>query len=461
MAAMTSRPSVRIAAALGGLCLCATTLAQPPEGYVAVISVDGLGASELFSQPTCLPARSAIRELARNGTYSRGVRPVFPAITYPSHATMVTGVNPDRHGVIDNGVRGQWFAKRADIAVETLWDAARKAGKSVAIVTWPSTYGATADYLVPEDLSNHAIATEQIREGSSPGLFDALVSAVKLPQLLPFSHPEAGLPLDTMTARFAAEVVRRHKPRLLLTHFLDYDHRMHAMPYSPDACKALARIDEWIAQLVDAYRAAGILERTTFFVVSDHGFLEVKAVVSLFALLKDAGWDELFPGEDVAKAFDLKVAGGSAAFYPTASRDPQWTRRIHEELRPRIVQKHGRAVAWVSPDQARFWGGFPGAIFSLCARPGYSFGVRPPSMPQVLWDPGNVRGMHGYCPDQPAMEGAFIASGYRIRAGGPAGRMAMVDVAPTIAAFLPARMGAVVGRDRSPWFRTLRRRAPS
>lgn len=431
--------------------------AADSDTHVAVISIDGLGAGELLGKPSCLGENSTIRALAKRGAYSRGVTGVLPTITYPSHATLVTGTLPARHGVIDNGLRGVWFKDRADIKVETLWDAARKAGRSVAIVTWPSTYGAAADWLVPEDLSNHAVATGEIRKGSSPGLFDALSASGGAPALMPFAHREAGLPLDAMTARFGAEVVRRHKPRLLLTHFLDYDHRMHAAPYSAEACKALERTDAHVTQLVEAYRTAGILERTTIFIVSDHGFIAVKKMVSVFALLKDAGWDSAFPGLDVDKAFDLKVAGGSVAFYPQSPA--AGNAAAIARLKPRIDSQHGRVVRWISQERARELGGFPGAAFTLCARPGYSFAVRPPSSPELLVDPGDIGGMHGFCPDEREMDALFIASGHGVRAAGAIAKMPMVDVGPTIAAYLSVALPQASGRDRSDRFRSSARPA--
>src|SRR6185436_7081180 len=195
------------------------------------------------SKPSCIASSPTLRALMDKGTWSQGVHGVFPTITYPTHATISTGAHPTRHGVLDNGLAGVWFKERSHVKLETLWDAAKRAGRSVAIVTWPSTYGANADWLVPEDLDNFADPTAAIRAGSTPGLFDALAAATGAPALMPFTHHDAATPLDAMTGRFAAEVVRRHKPDLLLAHFLDYDHRMHAATWSADACLALARID--------------------------------------------------------------------------------------------------------------------------------------------------------------------------------------------------------------------------
>jgi hypothetical protein len=405
------------------------------QGHVAILSIDGLGAAEIAGKPSCIPEKGAIRSFIANGAYARSIPSVLPAITYPAHATIVTGVLPARHGVLDNAAGGEWFAKRSDIGVETLWDAAKKAGRSVAIVTWPSTYGAQVDWLVPEDLATSRIATEDIRKGSTPGLFDTLVRSTVRTGLMPFGHPDAGTPLDEMTARFAGEVVRRYKPELLLAHFLDYDHRMHVKPHSPEACRALERIDGWIAHIVDSYRNAGILDRTTFFIVSDHGFSAVKQWINVWELLAEAGL------KDPQKTFDLKLAAGSAAF---ATKGARWfsPKKLHG-ARAAIARTHKESVRWITPAQAKAFGGYTGSLFALCARPGYALTVQ---------GSGNA-GAHGYCPDEKVMDAVFIASGHCVRSVGAIARMPMTDVGPTIARFLGARLADAEGGDRSARFR--------
>ncbi len=443
----------RLGLAVLAACGAAAPAAAPAESHVAVLSVDGLGAVELRAGPSCLPAKSAIRSLASAGSTARRVTGVLPTITYPSHATLATGALPSKHGVVDNGLRGIWFKNRSDIAIDTIWDAAGRAGKRVAIVTWPSTYGAKADWLVPEDLSNFSDPTQDVRAGSTPGLFDALAAATSKPALMPFLQPEAGASLDRMTGEFSAEIVRRHRPSLLLAHFLDYDHRMHYGVHSPEACKALERIDGWIAGIVEAYRAAGILERTTFFIVSDHGFRKVERNVSLFALLEAAGWSAEFPGLPIDKAMELKVAGGSVALYPPEGAAADWAARVRQRIGPAVRRTHGEAVRWMDADEAARMGGFPGAAAVLCAKPGHSFAVLAPSRREVFVDPVKYRGAHGYCPDEPSMDAVFVASGRGVRRGGAVDSLAMVDVAPTIAAFLGVKLPAATGKDRSARFR--------
>lgn len=93
------------------------------------------------------------------GAGIRQVRSVYPTITYPCHATMSTGVYPDKHGVTGNlefhpgqaeNLPWLWDYKynlwKTDIFTE-----AKKAGYRTAAVFWPVTGNHPAiDYLIDE-----------------------------------------------------------------------------------------------------------------------------------------------------------------------------------------------------------------------------------------------------------------------------------------------------------------------
>jgi predicted AlkP superfamily pyrophosphatase or phosphodiesterase len=406
----------------------------------------------------CAPALRHIRKLADRGAYSTGVRGVFPTVTYPTHATIVTGRWPASHGVVDNGGPGKqyiWYMDRTDIRGETLWDAARNSGISVAVVTWPSTYGAQVDYLIPENLSSERNVAELVRKGSTPGLFESLQTATGNVALLPFFARDSGTPLDAMTSRFANEVVQRHRPGLLLLHFLDFDHRQHyAGPGSGEACDALARIDSYVGELVSAYGKAGIADRTTFFVVSDHGFLPVHAEVNVAAVLAGAGWGETDATSRAPdEVFDLRLAGGSVVFYQKAPGDKPLAPEFVARMRARIAAQFSQVVRWVGPEDLKALGASAEAVFALCAVPGNSLYYLPSRKDLLTNATPSIRGAHGYCPDEKNMDAVFIASGARVKPLGRIAAMDMVDVGPTIAEQLGVSMKEATGRSKAGVFR--------
>ena len=404
-----------------------------------MISIDGLRPAEYLQPESCGTDIPTLRELMRVGVYAQGVTGVLPTLTYPSHATLVTGTYPTKHGVLNNarptdGAR--WHFDRSDIHAATLWDAARRAGLSTAIVTWPSSYGADVDHLIPENLSYGPDGAELIRAGSTPGLFESLEATAGSVRLLPFSDPEAGTPLDEMTSSFSAAVVSRYRPNLLLVHFLDLDHRQHSEGVgSEEACRALRRIDGFIAQIRSAYRDAGILDQTAFFIVSDHGFFPVHTRVDVGALLAESGWSAL-SSAPVDQTLEVRPAGGSTAVYLRSGVDASLLQSLEAELRPQLESRFRGLLRWLTPDAAERLGGFPGAAFVLCASPGYVFALASPTPDSPFASSEPYRGMHGYCPDEPGIDAAFIASGSGIRALGAIPPIRMIDIGPSVAALL-------------------------
>src|SRR5262245_53633330 len=89
------------------VCICAVTLRTAASGssradrHVVLISIAGFAAYHLADPSIDLPN---IRTLAKAGVAADSSETVFPSVTHPSHTTLITGVTPRRHGVVDNTV---------------------------------------------------------------------------------------------------------------------------------------------------------------------------------------------------------------------------------------------------------------------------------------------------------------------------------------------------------------------
>ena len=108
---------------------------------LCVISLDAVAqpdADRLFS----LPALSALRE---NGAYCQNVKTVYPTLTYPSHASLLTGCYPSEHGIGHNQPfqpdtqppMRKWYWEIGQIKKKTLHQAAFEKGADVASILWP------------------------------------------------------------------------------------------------------------------------------------------------------------------------------------------------------------------------------------------------------------------------------------------------------------------------------------
>ena len=71
------------------------------EPRVILISIDGLR-GDILSNPAYTKDCPNLTRLMRDGAYCSNVQSVFPSLTYPSHTSMITGVTPAKHGIVNN-----------------------------------------------------------------------------------------------------------------------------------------------------------------------------------------------------------------------------------------------------------------------------------------------------------------------------------------------------------------------
>ena len=131
------------------LVACATRPTSTGSSPVPTIlvSIDGFRADYLDLGVT--PELSRLAALGAQGA----IRPSFPSKTFPNHYTLVTGLRPDHHGVVDNNMRdpqipGVTFKLSSREAVtdrrwwddgEPIWVTVEKAGRRTAIMFWPGS----------------------------------------------------------------------------------------------------------------------------------------------------------------------------------------------------------------------------------------------------------------------------------------------------------------------------------
>ena len=113
------------------------------DAPLLVIGLDGatLDLIEPWAAAGRLPVLAGL--MAR-GAWAR-LRSTVPAATFPAWTSLVTGVNPGRHGVLDFSERvpGTYrvrFVNGSYRAVPALWTRLNAAGRRVAVLTVPATY---------------------------------------------------------------------------------------------------------------------------------------------------------------------------------------------------------------------------------------------------------------------------------------------------------------------------------
>lgn len=415
-----------------------------------MISLDGLH-PDFIKRADQLGIRlPALRALMREGAFA-SVRGVFPTVTYPTHATMVTGVSPARHGITFNTTfdpfdrnGGGWFWYSSDLAVPALWDIAKQRRLKTANVHWPVTVGAAIDLNIPQHWNRGTPDDRKLLAAlSTPGLLHSLEK-----ELGAYADGiDESMAGDETRARFVIRLLEREKPDIMWAYFTALDHEQHeTAPFSKAALGVLEKIDGIVGRVVQAARRASG-GRVTIIVVSDHGHALASRELSLGVALRGEGWIQ-FGADTTARPIGWRVAVWSAS--GTAGvmlRDPADT-ALQQQVAAKLTQlagdtANGIAKIWTRAE-AKALGGMPDASFVVAMRPPFRVSgvTRGPLLRDVR--PG---GTHGYAPDVSAMDATFIAVGPGIAAGRDLGKIDMRDIAPTVAALLKLNMPNVDGRN--------------
>lgn len=364
-----------------------------------LISIDG------FRYDYLARGRTPILSKLAAGGASGPMRPSFPSKTFPNHWTLVTGLRPDRHGIVANKMEDPARPKEVFTmasedpfwwnAATPIWVDAEQAGIRTASMFWPG--------------SNIAIGGKLVRNrtegGTRPSDWQQFANAVT-------GEQRVNTILDWMRRPAAI------RPRFMTLYFDIVDATGHSYgPDDPRTLDAVATVDAQIGTLIDGLATLG--QPVNLVIGADHGMAAVSSdrVVAL---------DPLVPAED----YHALEFGPFASLTPL----PGKTAKVEKAL----LGHHPHMDCWRRQEvPARFhYGRNPrvAALFCL-AESGWSIAAKAPEEPFS-------GGAHGYDPAVPDMAALFIAHGPAFRSATlPA--FDNVDVYPLLRDLLglPAKAG--------------------
>lgn len=409
----------RIVAALlvAGLQACATPPVNAPTTIAAapveqrapvtiLISIDGFKPDYLNRGVT-----PNLNALAAAGV-SASMRPSFPSITFPNHYTLVTGLRPDRHGIVGNRIEdanrpGQVFTMATDdpfwwSEAEPIWVTAEKAGIRTATMFWPGS-NVSFGGVRPHDWQQFAQAI-----GSGQRV-DAIIDWLRRPAAT--------------------------RPRFLTLYFDVVDTAGHQFgPDDPRTTAVAGQVDEQIGRLRAGLAELG--QSANLVIVADHGMAAISPdrVIRIDRMLP--------PG-----SFTAIADGSYVGITPAAGQEQTVARTL---LRP-----HDHMACWGKGDiPARFhYGRNPRVPPIVClAQTGWlALNREPPA------DHPPRGGAHGFDNAAPEMAALFIASGPAIRASGPLPSFDNVDIAPLLRDLLGLPPGQGLDGDDAPFRAVLNR----
>ncbi len=384
-----------VAVATAALAACASfPSSNPPDTHAAapatvlLISIDGLRADTLDRDLS-----PNLSRLAREGVRA-AMSPSYPSLTFPNHYTIVTGLRPDRHGIVHNSMSEDALGmfRMSDRAAvgnpawwggEPIWVGAEKAGLRTATWSWPGS-----EAPIQEIRPSHWLEYD----GTVP--LDARVD-----QVLEWlgQHP--------------ADDSQRFRLLTLYMEPVDTAGHNHG-PDSVEYAEAVQEVDAAIGQLLEGMAQRRVLDRTNIIVVSDHGMATVKAgqVVAT---------EDMVP-PDVARHVSV---GQSIGFTPLPGKEA--------EAAQRLLGAHERYDCWKREDLPPRWhyGSNPRVPPIICQmHEGWD------GLPRelVAKRPSRDRGSHGFDPALPSMQAVFVARGPSFQQGKQLPRFDNVDVYPLL-----------------------------
>ena len=428
--------------------------------HVVVVSVDALVYEDLETLSKLYALAPRWDKMARVDR----VRSIYPTITYPCHSTMMTGVYPDRHHIVNNeapilGVEHcLWQHFRSSVKAPSIFDAAKKAGLTTAAVFWPVTGKDPAiDYLVDEYWPQHG--ENSVTAFRDSGSSEEVIKKIVKPNLKYLEgkhrmHPYA----DAFVMGCAADMLRNFQPDLLMVHPANVDSARHASGlFTPAVTNALYDTNLWLEELFKAAEDAGIYEDTNFFIVSDHGQIEIRRSVALNALLAEEGLLDVAPDGTLKDWTAFAKSGGTSAL--VYLKDPAdqvaWnkTKIALEKLRDSEVCGIGEILTEAEARERYHLGGDFAFVIETDGWTSFSTSLlKPVQKPLDNSDYRFGRATHGHEPEK-GPQPTLMAFGPDIQPGAHLDTARLVDEAPTFAHALGLTMPDTDGHCLTELFR--------
>lgn len=333
---------------------------QNAANYTVIVSLDGFrwDYPQIHGTPN-------LDRMARQGV-SAVMRPSYPASTFPNHYTLITGLVPDHHGIVNN----------------TFWDRVNQRQYSMG----DSLTRYNPDYYKGEPIW----ATAQ-RQGVKTASIYWVGSDIKIKNTYPTYYKEwADEPRLTFEQRVDTALAmlkkkEQDRPRLITLYMDEPDGAGHRFgPTGKGTELTVNHVDSLIGRLIDGIQALPFAEKVNLIVTADHGMTDIspERFININDYLKPS-WYERAVGNNPTSIFAPK----------------QYQDSIRKALAHidhiKVYPKHK------IPKHLNY--GSNANIGDLVVIPdcGWQFGFKPSS----------ALGAHGYDPTHPNMQVIFFAIG--------------------------------------------------
>ncbi|WP_433780190.1 ectonucleotide pyrophosphatase/phosphodiesterase [Flavobacterium anhuiense] len=217
------------------------------DNYVVLVSMDGFrwDYGKMYNLPN-------LKQIEKEGVHAKSMKPSYPSKTFPNHYSIVTGLYPDHHGIINNifydSSLNQSFSLSSNAKNDSrfyggnpIWNLAEQQGVKTASFFWP---GSDIDKRNPSYFKNY--------DGKVPygARIDTVMKWLQLPE--------------------------KQRPHLVTLYFDEPDHTGHNFgPLSPKTEKTVIKMDSIIGEISKKLDQLPIGKQINLIIVSDHGMATI------------------------------------------------------------------------------------------------------------------------------------------------------------------------------------------
>jgi len=216
---------------------------QQDKPYVILISADGFryDYAEKYKAEHLLA-------LANEGVKAESMVPSFPSVTFPNHYSIVTGLYPSHHGLIDNAFYDRNLKRSYSYK-----------GKTASEGIW---YGGTPLWVLAEQ--QKMVTASYFWVGSEAAIQNTYPTYY-------FKYNQVtGIDKRIQTVVDWLKLPAEKRPHLITFYFPQVDHEGHKHgPNSPEVENAVHFVDSAVYELTKAVDKTGL--KVNYIFVSDHG----------------------------------------------------------------------------------------------------------------------------------------------------------------------------------------------
>ncbi len=376
--------------------------AQKEVPYVILVSFDGFRYDYVskFNPPH-------FKEFIRKGTAAEGLIPSFPSKTFPNHYTLVTGLYPGHHGLVDNtfydptlhrvyGMKDKSVVRDTSFYGGTpLWQLAQQAGQRSASFFWVGSEapvkGEYPNYYLPYD--------ESVRNDKR---IDQVIAWLNLPE--------------------------KERPHFISLYFSLVDSEGHRSGPASDKLKeTVLKADSLLGNLEEKLKSVKL--PVNVILVSDHGMYGLTDQEVTYITLQ-----KLYNTKDSSV---ITANGGTQTHIYTKRADSLYTILKKQENHFKVYKREELPARW-------YYNNDRTGDLLIVAEPGYY-------IQDIARGFGNWQsaafGVHGYDPGVvKEMQGIFYAKGPNIKAGKTIGAFENIHVYPLIAHILGLQTPPIDGK---------------